>query len=83
MCEQLLEDENTPLNDPERYIDNALGYITYCIKEAEANLPHKTFDKKLKPYWIKSLTHLSREKRRIWREWNDAGRPRGQADIFK
>ncbi len=84
MLEQL---HDTLLNDEVRdaalFIDNAVKTIVECIKKVATNLPQKKFNGKLKPYWNKNLTLLSKERKKIWHNWVDAGRPRGGKEIFK
>lgn len=74
------KDEST---DAEKFIDNAVKTVCDIVMKAATNLPTKRYNKKLKPYWNKNLTTLTKEKKKIWHVWVEAGRPRGENEIFR
>ncbi len=71
------------ITDGEIFIDNAIKTVCDTIKKAAANLPKRRYNKKLKPYWNGNLTKLTKEKKKIWHIWVEAGRPRGENEIFR
>ncbi len=70
------------VTDWARFIDDTVRTVCNSMKEAALNLPKRRFNEKLKPYWNTNLTRLTKEKKKIWHEWVDAGRPRGETEIF-
>ena len=63
----------------ENTINAIVGEITTAINDAADNaIPRSKYRKHLKAYWTPLLTELSQVKDEKWKEWNEAGRPRGE-----
>ena len=57
-------------------VDQILKVMINSMQEASCELPRKTFNKHLKPYWNANLNVLSKENKQAWWNWVNAGRPR-------
>ena len=79
-------DPDVILNDPtwnERNADVAhfVTKITQNIMAISSSLPQSRFEKSLKPYWDQNLKVLSTEKKKAWKDWVDAGKPRDRSEV--
>ena len=73
-----MADRNREIN----LVDTILQDIVDVIHEVSNKLPHTKYNKKLKPYWSKHLSLLSKTKKQAWFEWMLKDKPRDDDPDF-
>ncbi|CAH1777007.1 unnamed protein product, partial [Owenia fusiformis] len=60
-----------------------LKLVNGLIECSNAHIPIKKFSKHVKPFWNDELTRLVKLKKKRWREWVSAGRPRNADNVIR
>ena len=56
-------------------VDSIVREITQAILKCHSKLPQRSVNKKLKPFWSKTLSCMSRESKNAWKQWVNVWKP--------